>query len=134
MRRGQCDQVYSVLLLDSDNLESVPEMTLHIILMSGQQVSNGSLGRSNEQRISRIGLCTQTTERLHKSSYRQVWKNTTQPHRATLALARKKQARLFGWHFGSFASDGVLNSLQLFKQLLTARQCVTGFTRTRASS
>lgn len=40
--------------------------------------------------ISLVGLCTQTTERLHMS-YRQVWKNTTQLHRATLALARRNK-------------------------------------------
>lgn len=34
-RRGQCDQVYPVLLLDSDDIESVPEMALHMISLSG---------------------------------------------------------------------------------------------------
>lgn len=33
-RTGQCE-VYPVLLLDSDDIETVPEMALHMISMSG---------------------------------------------------------------------------------------------------
>lgn len=39
---------------------------------------------------------------------------------------------LFGGDLCSFAGDGVLHGLQLFQQLLTARQGVTGLVGARA--